>query len=79
MKATIGSTGYRVDRSTYPEEAVREAIVNALIHRDYLFALRGVELAIYDNRLEIISPGRLPNGVTTEKMLDGIFVTRNEI
>jgi len=46
---------------TYPEEAVREAIVNALVHRDYLLSGTDIELSIYEDRLEIISPGKLPN------------------
>ena len=77
--ASIDNAGRRVERSTYPVEPVREALVNALIHRDYLLANVDIELAIYQNRLEIISPGKLPNGVTPERMLVGIRVTRNQL
>ena len=53
--------GRRVERSLYPRDALREGVVNALIHRDYLLTGTDVELAVYSNRLEIVSPGRPPN------------------
>lgn len=71
--------GQRVDRPTYPPEVLREAIVNALIHRDYLLSSTDIELSIYSNRLEIISPGRLPNGITPERMLSGCRAARNQL
>ena len=64
----------------FPLDAVREAIVNALIHRDYAREGTDVEVSLYADRLEIISPGRLPNGVTVAKMREGIVrVARNEL
>jgi ATP-dependent DNA helicase RecG len=69
----------REDRTDYPLEAVREAIVNAVAHRDYTIAVADVELAIFSNRIEIISPGRLPNTVTVDKMRSGYRATRNEL
>ncbi len=69
----------RAQRPAYPDEAVREAVVNALIHRDYLLANTDIELAIYRNRLEIVSPGRLPNGITTERMRAGTRAARNQL
>ena len=71
--------GIRVDRWTYPEEAVREAVVNALVHRDYLLSGTTVELSIYDDRLEVISPGRLPNGITPARMKTGCRAARNQL
>ena len=71
--------GRREEKSTYPPEAIREAIVNALIHRDYLLSGTDIELAIYDDRLEIISPGRLPNGITPDRMLTGCRAARNQL
>jgi ATP-dependent DNA helicase RecG len=71
--------GRREEKPTYPHEAIREAIVNALIHRDYLLSGTDIELAIYDDRLEIISPGRLPNGITPERMLTGCRAARNQL
>ena len=53
--------------------------MNALVHRDYSIATRDVELSIYEDRLEINSPGRLPNTVTVEKMKTGYRATRNEL
>lgn len=61
-----------------PEIALEEAVVNALIHRDY-FVNSGVRLFVFDNRVEIISPGRLPNTVTTENIKHGIQMVRNPI
>lgn len=69
----------RVDRWEYPEEVVREAMANALIHRDYSIAGTDVMLVIYSNRLEIVSPGRLPNTVTPEGMKLGARYARNQL
>lgn len=69
----------REDHSAYPPEAVREALVNALIHRDYLLAATDIELSIYSDRLEVISPGRLPNGITTVRMRAGCRAARNQL
>ena len=69
----------REDRWTYPEEALREAIVNALVHRDYLLSGSDIEVSIYDDRLEVGSPGRLPNGITPERMLTGCRAARNQL
>lgn len=71
--------GRRIDRPDYPEEVIRETIVNAIAHRDYTISGTDVELSIYGDRLEVISPGRLPNTVTVERMKAGCRVTRNEL
>ena len=72
--------GRRVVERAFPVDAVREAVVNALIHRDYAREGTDVEVSLYADRLEIISPGRLPNGVTIAKMREGIVrVARNEL
>ncbi len=62
----------------YPESAVREGLVNALVHRDYSIAGTDVMLAIYADRLEIRSSGRLPNTVTVEGMKAGMRYARNQ-
>ncbi len=62
----------------YPPEALREAIVNALAHRDWTRTLE-VEVVVYSNRLEILSPGALQNSMTVEKMLAGQRSPRNTI
>ncbi len=71
--------GRRAEKPAYPREVLREGIVNALIHRDYLLTGTDVELSIYSDRLEIISPGRLPNGVTPERMRAGTRAYRNHL
>jgi ATP-dependent DNA helicase RecG len=73
------TTGQRTETWTYPLEAVREAIVNALVHRDYLLSATAIQFSIYSNRLEVISPGRLPNGVTPDRMRAGVRAYRNQI
>ena len=67
----------RVESRTYPDEVIREAVVNALVHRDYLLGNTNIELSIYENRLEIISPGKLPNGITPDRMRVGARSPRN--
>ena len=62
----------------YPAEAVREAVLNALVHRDWTRAME-VEVVNYADRLEVISPGSLQNSMTVEKMLAGQRSARNPI
>ena len=68
----------RIDRWEFPEEAVREAVVNALVHRDYSIVGTDVMLVIFSDRLEVVSPGRLPNTVTPEGMRLGMRYARNQ-
>lgn len=84
VRTTAGSSqiiesGERVDRPGLPLKAVREVVVNAVVHRDYLVAGSDIELTLYPDRLEVISPGRLPNGVTTEGMRLGVRAARNQL
>lgn len=76
--AHIEGGGRRIDRWEYPEAVVREAVVNALVHRDYSIAGTDIMLAIYVDRLEIVSPGRLPNTVTVAGMRSGMRYARNQ-
>ena len=69
----------RVDRWDYPKDVLRETIVNAIVHRDYLLSGTDIELSIFSDRLEVISPGHLPNGVTPERMRAGCRSARNEL
>ena len=71
--------GRRIERPAYPDDVLREGIVNALIHRDYLLTSTDIELSVYSDRLEIISPGQLPNGITPEGMRLGSRATRNDL
>ncbi len=68
----------RMDRREFPKAVVREAIVNALVHRDYSIAGTDIMLAIYADRMEIQSPGRLPNTVKMEGMKSGMRYARNQ-
>ena len=68
----------RIDRWDYPGEVVREVIGNALVHRDYSIAGTDIMLVIFSNRLEVVSPGRLPNTVTPEGMRAGLRYARNQ-
>ena len=69
----------REERWDYPAEAVREAVVNAIVHRDYLLSGADVELGLYADRLEVVSPGRLANGITPDRMRAGCRSARNEL
>ena len=79
VEAWIDDGGRRQERWEYPLEAVRETIVNAIAHRDYTITVSDIELSIYADRMEIVSPGGLPNTVTVEKMLTGYRATRNDL
>lgn len=54
-----------------------ELLINALIHRDY-FINSNIRILIFDNRIEIISPGKLPNNLTVEKIKKGVSIRRNQ-
>ena len=58
----------RIDEPLYPVSATREALANALCHRDYSAGGSSVDVAIYDDRLEITSTGSLHFGLTPEKL-----------
>lgn len=62
----------------YPVEALREAVINALAHRDWTRALE-VEIVSYSDRLEVLSSGALQNSMTIEKMLAGQRSPRNPL
>ena len=68
----------RKDNYLYPVEALREAIVNAVCHRDYTISGAAIRLLLFNDRLEIRSPGGLPNTLTEENMLYRQF-TRNQM
>jgi ATP-dependent DNA helicase RecG len=78
-KTTLEDGVRRVEVPVYPADVLRETLVNALIHRDYLLTSTDIELAIYSDRLEVISPGRLPNGITPARMRTGCRASRNQL
>lgn len=65
-----GDRFVRVDEPLYPLLAIREAVANALCHRDYSVGGGSVGIAIYDDRLEVTSSGPLRFGLTPEKLLE---------
>ena len=62
----------------YPPEAIWEVIVNALIHRDYSIS-DDIQILIYNNRIEVLSPGRLPGYVTVDNILDARYARNSKI
>lgn len=75
-RATIEKL-YRIDVRDYPEIAVREALLNLLVHRDYSFSASAL-ISIYDNRIEFVSIGGLMPGIDLEDIMVGISVCRNQ-
>jgi ATP-dependent DNA helicase RecG len=70
---------HRTTRELIPFIAFREALSNAIIHRDYLLNA-GVQIAMFDNRIEIASPGGLPEGMDEEQFCKGLTsLSRNPI
>jgi len=63
----------REERPEYPPFAVREAIVNAVAHRNYRLSGRRVEVRMFDDRMEIISPGGLPGHITLDNIVEEHF------
>lgn len=70
---------YRENSYEIPIEALREALVNALIHRDYANGGRDVKVGVYDNFVKILSPGAFPSGITADDILSGRSEARNKI
>ena len=70
---------YREDRWEYPLEAVREAIINAVVHRDYSIQGSDIKVAIFDDMLEITSPGPLPDALPPDALGTGRSEIRNRI
>ncbi|MCI0618326.1 histidine kinase, partial [bacterium] len=68
----------REEKIALPQKVLREALVNAVTHRDY--SLQGkIRMFQFDNWLEVISPGGLPNSVTVEKMKVSYSIHRNPL
>ncbi len=72
----LGMEGF--ESITYPFEALHEILTNAVLHRDYSIAM-DVHVRIFDNRIEIESPGRLPGHVTTKNILNEQFARNGYI
>ena len=68
---------YRIDFRDYPEIAVREALLNLLVHREYSFSASAL-ISIYTDRIEFVSIGGLMPGIVLEDIMAGISVCRNQ-
>lgn len=66
----------RIDTRDYPEVAVREALLNSLVHRDYSFSASTI-ISVYSDRIEFISIGGLLSGIALEDVMLGLSVCRN--
>ena len=69
----------RTDTYELPEAALREALVNALVHRDYANQGRDIKVGVYDDVVNVVSPGGLPSTLTAETLLDGRSEIRNRV
>lgn len=67
----------RIDTKDYPEIAVREALLNLLVHRDYSFSASAL-ISIYEDHIEFVSIGGLVPGIELEDVMAGISVCRNQ-
>ena len=67
----------RIDKRDYPVEAVREALLNALVHRDYSFSDSAL-ISIFDDRIEFVSIGGLVRGISLNDVMLGVSVARNK-
>ena len=76
--AEIGSVR-RTDRWSLPPVAVREAVINAVVHADYAQRGAPLRLSIFDDRLEVENPGLLPFGLTIEDLPRGVSKLRNRV
>ena len=74
--ATVDESWSRSRSWHYPPDAVREAILNALVHRDWT-RFEEIEVVRYADRLEVLSPGALKSPMTVEKMISGRRSPRN--
>ncbi len=69
----------RKDIPEYPHLAIREVLINALVHNDYSIKGAHIQIAIFDNRLEVQNPGMLPFGFTMEDLKAGVSRVRNRV
>jgi ATP-dependent DNA helicase RecG len=76
--AEIGAVR-RTERWSLPPVAVREAVINAVVHTDYAQRGAPIRIAIFDDRLEVENPGLLPFGLTVEDLPRGISKLRNRV
>lgn len=78
VSAQIGAVR-RSDIPQYPADAIREAVINAIVHADYSIKGASIQISIYSDRIEITNPGSLHFGQTMENALSGISKLRNPV
>ena len=66
----------RVERFDYPEDALREIVINMIVHRDYRDCSSSI-IKIYDDRIEFYNPGKLYGGITIQDLLYGKYISRS--
>jgi len=77
MRPSVIEGAQRKEQEEYPLLALREAVVNALVHRNYGIWGSKIRIFMFEDRIEFRSPGRLPNTVSVEKMKVGVSYARN--
>ena len=80
MAGVISGSGLRrKDVLEIPQEVFREAVLNAIVHRDYSISGSDIKIAVYNSRIDVISPGGLPKSITVEEIYAGRSEIRNKI
>ncbi len=74
----IGAASHKVIPE-YPEIAIREAVINAIVHTDYAIKGMCIRVGVYDDRIEISNPGGLPFGISMEHIFSGMSKLRNRV
>jgi ATP-dependent DNA helicase RecG len=77
VQAKIGKVR-RTERRDYPIDAIREAVLNMLVHREYALSASSF-INVYDDRMEFLSVGGLVPGISLDAVLSGVSHTRNEL
>lgn len=78
VAAKIG-TITREDIPQFPDVAIRETVINAIVHSDYSMIGSSVQIAVFSDRIEITNPGGLPFGQTIEAAISGVSRLRNRM
>ena len=68
-----------IESTRYPDKVFRELLVNACVHRNYAIHGSRIRILQFDDQIEFISPGRLPNTVTIEKLKNGVSYAVNPV
>ncbi len=78
-RETVIAAARRAERWAFPLEAVREAVINAIVHTDYSQRGAPIRISVFQDRLEVENPGLLPFGLTVEEIRTGISKLRNRV